>query len=193
MNLRMSAMIGDVEVDKPSVPDPMVGDAWNADEARSMELLAKKYPRGPSKPGAYMRQVGDTHQYVHRIGVVDDSVLQSINDNGLRASQATGTFGQSEGVYALDFDEGGKLPDPKLYGEAVYVLFESRHPCVVGDHLNNKTAVFPLDEGKHIGTENMIFVRGNKDGTYSRIDPTDSTKTLPLDLGDDGKTFTPGA
>jgi|GEM_PF-1984158 len=189
LNLRMQHMTGDVEVHK----GPADGPPWSDLEKRSLEMLDKKYPRGPSKPGAYLRQDGTTHQYIHRVGEVDDSVLQSIQKNGLRAAEATGTFGHAEGVYALNFDGGGQLLDPKLYGEAVYVLFESRHPCVVGDHLNKETAVFLLDEGKHIGTENMIFVKGNKDGTYTRIDPNDSTKTLPLDLGADGKTFTPTA
>ena len=111
--------------------------------------------------------------------------MRSIARQGLRANQAIGLFGHRDGVYASSFDDG-ELP-ARIYRGSTYALFDASHPCVVGDHMAPKTAVFPLDSGLHVAVCALMFFCVEEDGRYTVLSPTDGSKCGNLAVDEGGR------
>ena len=153
---------------------------WDDTEWNTLMLLSESYPTDRSIPNkSHLRtEPGQYHLYLHQIRDPKPKILESITANGLLANRARGAFGQAEGVYTLAAKDG-KLPLVK--GE-VYCVFGTRHPCIVGAHINETTALFPLLSGKFIKPKRQMLLRLEKDGTYSVLSPSMETMgTLATD------------
>jgi hypothetical protein len=136
----------------------------------------------PPMPHAELRISGKSYPYLHRIGdKVDWDVIRSISSHGLRSSSATGVFAVREGVFAATFD--GTLDKATPFDAGVFVIFDARHPCVVGNHMTPKTAFFPLPVSatapEFVAITAPRFVRAAPDGTYTLLAP-ESASESPL-------------
>jgi len=143
---------------------------WSADEQISLALILDD---------CYIQQdhirynvSGADQSYFHGLRDYGRNVRSDIIHHGFRSSQATGIMGQREGVYAFSLDRmhWADYRDEHVLGRIVqtilvdgdpfpgYVLFRTRHPCVIGQHINAFTAHFPLPEGKYVNVQDPLFI-----------------------------------